>query len=63
MGFSFITRAIINDLDLILHGPILQIIYTTDFWAKRENNLTLHVASCDVLTERVKPLQGENFLY
>jgi len=35
--------AIINDLDVILHGFILQIICTTVLRVKQLNNLTLHV--------------------
>ena len=37
MGYSFITigEPLINDLDVILHGFMLQIIYTTDFQAKQ----------------------------
>jgi hypothetical protein len=34
---------IINDLDVILHGFMLHIIYTTVFRVKRFNNLTLHI--------------------
>ena len=37
------SRAIINDLDVILHGFILQIIYTTFFRVKWLNNPTLYV--------------------
>ena len=32
-----------NDLDVILHGVMQQIIYTTDFRVKRLNNLTLRL--------------------
>jgi hypothetical protein len=35
--------AIIHELDLILHGFILQIIYTTAFRVTRLNNLTLRI--------------------
>jgi hypothetical protein len=35
--------AIINDLDVIVHGLMLQIIYTTDFRAKRLHNLVFHI--------------------
>jgi hypothetical protein len=37
------SRAIINDLDDILHGFMLQIIYTTVFRVKRLKNITLGV--------------------
>ena len=37
------SRVIINDLDVILHGLMLQIIYTTNFRAKRLHNLVLHI--------------------
>ena len=46
IGCSFLppeSRAIINDLDVILHGFMLQITYTTLFQVKRLNNLTLRV--------------------
>ena len=35
------SSTIINDLDVILHGFMLQIINTMVFWIKRLNNLTL----------------------
>ena len=34
------SRTIINDLDVILHGFLLQIIYTTVFRVKQLNNRT-----------------------
>ena len=39
------SRTIINDLDVILHGFVLQIIYTTVFRVKRFNNLTLRTCT------------------
>jgi hypothetical protein len=41
---------IINELDVILHGFMLQIIYTTVFRVKRFNNLTLHIRLLNRLT-------------
>ena len=47
LGCIFITlresRAAINDLDVILHGCMLQIIYTMVFHVTRLNNLALHI--------------------
>ena len=40
-------RAIINDLDVILQGFVLQIIYTTVFRVKHLNNLTPRVRLLD----------------
>jgi hypothetical protein len=37
------SRAIINDLDMILHGFMLQIIYTTDFRGKGLNTLCVQL--------------------
>jgi hypothetical protein len=37
------SRSIINDLDVILHGFMSQIIYSTVFRVKRLNNLTIRV--------------------
>jgi hypothetical protein len=45
--------AIINDLDVILSGFILQIIYTIVFPVKRLNNLTLHVRLFNRLTRKI----------
>jgi len=44
------SRAIISDLDVILHGFILQIIYTTVFRVKRLNNFTLRIRLFNRLT-------------
>jgi hypothetical protein len=38
--------AVINDLDVILHGFMLQIIYTTVFRVKRLNHVNLKIYSC-----------------
>jgi hypothetical protein len=45
LGCSFITlrRAIINDLDVILYGLMLQILYTKIFRVKRLSNRTVRV--------------------
>jgi hypothetical protein len=55
IGCSFLppeSRAIINDLDVILHGFMLQITYTTLFQVKRLNNLTLRVRLFNRLTPK-----------
>jgi len=44
--------AIINDLDVILHGFMLQIIYTTVFQVIWLNNLTLHDRLFNRLTQK-----------
>jgi len=44
------SRAIINDLDVILHGFMVQIIYTTVFRVKTLNNLTSLVRLFNRLT-------------
>ena len=38
-----VNRAIINDLNVVLHGFMFQIIYTTVFWVKRLNNRGIHI--------------------
>ena len=43
-------RAVINDLDVILHGFILQITYNTVFRANRLNNIMLLVRLFNRLT-------------
>jgi len=44
------SRAIINDLEVKLHGFMLQIIYTTVFRFKRLNNITFRVRLFNRLT-------------
>jgi hypothetical protein len=46
------SSAIINDLNVILHGFMLQIIYTMVFRVKRLNNLTLHIRLFNCLTRK-----------
>ena len=43
---------IINDLDVILHGFMLQIIYTTGFRVKRLSKLTLRDQLFNSLTRK-----------
>jgi hypothetical protein len=45
-------RAIISNLDVILHGFMVQIIYTTDFRVKRLNILTFRVRLFNRLTRK-----------
>jgi len=52
---SFITlreRAVINNLDVILYGFMLQIIYTTVFPVERFNNLKLSVRLFNCFTRK-----------
>jgi hypothetical protein len=44
--------AIINDVDVLLHGFMLHIIYTTIFRAKRLNNFMGHVRLFNRLTRK-----------
>ena len=47
------SSAIIDDLDVILHGFMLQIIYTTVFRVKWLNNLMLCVRLFNCLTRKI----------
>jgi hypothetical protein len=46
------SHAIINDLDVIFHDFMIQIIYTTVFRVKRLNNFMLHVRLFNRLTRK-----------